>query len=162
MTIKYEYAEDIKKIAEQVIEEVEELKHINLKNIDFVRTSKHISRDYILARCRLLDDLIQFITDKKYIIECPPIFDTLKETTKFIVIEHELYHIPDDEKGLIQHNVGEFMSIIKKYGLNYVNEYELATKKVKKLKEIEKKKKQQEKIEEEKDEIIRGDENDKK
>ena len=151
MTEKFEFAEDIKKIGEKVIKEIEEFKNINLEYVDFVRTSRHLSSDYILAQCRLLDSLTQFLTNKKYIIIIPPIFDTLLDKVKNIVIEHEICHIPTDEenfgKKLIAHNIGEFRSIIQKYGLDYLKEYEEANEKIKKLKEIEKKKKKLEKEE---------------
>ena len=151
MTEKFEFAEDIKKIGEKVIEEIKEFNNLDLEYVDFVRTSKHISGDYVLAQCRLLDNLTQFLTDKKYIIIIPPIFDTLSDKVKNIVVEHEICHIPTDKesfgKKLIAHNIGEFRSIIQKYGLDYLKEYEEASEKIKKLKEIEKKKKKLEKEE---------------
>lgn len=148
MTEKFEFAEDVKEIAQKLVIELEEFKHINIEEIDFVRTTKHISGDYVLAQCRLLDSLMRFLTDKKYCIIIPPVFDTLNDNVKMIVTEHELSHISEDGNKLIAHDIGEFRKIIKKYGLDYVQQVEEAEEKIKKLKEIEKKKKQQEKLEE--------------
>ena len=64
MSEKFEYAEDVKKIAEKLINELEEFKGINVEYVDFVRTTRHISGDYVLAQCRLLDFLTQFLTNK--------------------------------------------------------------------------------------------------
>lgn len=158
MTEKFNYAEDVKKIAGKLIEEIDEFKNINLEYIDFVRTSRHISGDYVLAQCRLLDSLTQFLINKYYIIIIPPVFDTLDEETKKIVTEHEISHIPTDVEDfgnkIIKHDIGEFRKIINKYGLDYVNRVADAEEKIKKLKEIEKKKKQQEKLEKDKDEVV--------
>lgn len=153
--VTYTYAEDIKQIAEELIEQLDEFNNINIEDINFIRTSKHIKSDFVLGQTILLNDLIQFLTGKKFIIQLPPVFDTLTDKQKSIVIEHELHHLPtEDEKGLVQHDIGEFRSIINKYGVDWINIVKESEEKVKKLKEIEKKKKEQEKLEE--DEISKN------
>ena len=153
--INYEYADDVKKIAEQVIKEYEQFKHINIDDIFFIRTSKHIMSGHVLGRTHELIDMVKFLTKKKYIIEIPPVFDTKNDKVKSIIIEHELMHIPiDNKKGLVGHDIEDFKEIIKKYGIEWISELEEAEIKIKSMKEIEKKKKQIKKFEEEKDEIL--------
>ena len=157
MATKYEYAEDVKKIAEELIEKLDKFSHIDIDTINFIRTSKHIKSDFVLGQTMLLNDLMEFLTGKKFIIQVPPVFDTLTKEQKSITIEHELHHLPTkDDKGLIQHDVGEFRVIIDKYGIDWVNVVKESEEKVKKLKEIEKKKKGEEKLEEEKNKIMEG------
>lgn len=157
---KYEYAEDVKEVAEKLIEGEDKFKHIDINDIIFLKTDKHISGGHVLGRTHELINMVQFITDKKYVIEVPPVFYTKNEKVKEIIVKHELMHIPvgkvgEEQKGLVRHDIEDFREIIKEFGMEWIQEVEDAKKKVKKLKEIEKKKKQQKDLEEEKDEIIK-------
>lgn len=135
----YTHAEDIKEIAKKVAKENKDVfSHINFNEVVFCRTTKHISGDYVLARCNLLSDKTTFLTEKKYLIEFPPIFGTLTEEQQKIVVEHELYHIAPESKGLINYDIGEFKAIIDKFGLDWLETYKQSNEKIKLLKEKEK------------------------
>ena len=84
-------------------------------------------------------------------IEFPPVYDTLTTEQQKIVVEHELMHIPVDEKHhLVPHDVGEFKVIIDKYGLDWFETFKKVSEKVKLLKEKEKLEKKERKIKEKK------------
>ena len=134
----YKIANDIRERAIKIIKDVKELNHIVVDNIIFVRTTKHIKGDHVLGCCVFLNDRTQFLSNKKYMVEFPPVFDTLKEKQQDIVIEHELYHIPLEEKGLVEHDIGEFRKIVDKYTLEWFQIYQEAESNIKLLKEKDK------------------------
>ena len=146
MVTTYKIADDIKEVAQKLIKDIDKLNHISINNIVFVRINSHIKGDHILGRTVCLSDRAQFLTNKKYIIEFPPVYDTLKKEQQEVVVEHELMHIPNDEKGLIPHDIGEFREIIRKYGLDWITVISDVEKKVKLLKEKEKIEKKQQKL----------------
>ena len=148
MSTEFKFADDARELAKEVVKDTPELSHIDFEKIVFVRTTKHIKGDYVLAQCVFIPDKLQFISNKTYMIELPPVYDTLNEKQKRIVLEHELYHIPADEKGLIPHSVGEFKCIIDKYGLDWLETFSKANENIKILKEKEKLERKQKKLQE--------------
>lgn len=152
MEEKFIKAEDIKKIAEEVLNISNELKYINLENIEFCRILKQTKQgEHLFAFCQRLSDLSRFICRKDYVLVFYPIFDTLKDEQKKYIVEHEMRHIDPENKKVISHDFAEFRVMVKKFGLDYLEIIEESEEKIKKLKEIEKKKKQQERLEENKE-----------
>lgn len=107
MTIKYIYAEDVKKRAEDIIKTLN-LEYIDLENIAFIRSFNSSSK-YTIARCHALGKAMQIGMKRRtsfYLIEViSEKFDKLTEEKKIKVIIHEIMHIPKTfGGGFIQHN----------------------------------------------------------
>lgn len=123
MRVKYEIAEDVKKLAEEIINLLE-MKHIDINRVIFLRSFG--SKSKAIARCYGLERIWQKALAIKahYIIEViSEKFDKLSQEEKEKVIIHELLHIPKSFSGGFR-------------GHNYAN-----SKRVKKLHEIYKKRK---------------------
>jgi len=150
MVTKYKFAEDIKEQSKELIATIDNLKHIDIEKVVFCRINKHLSGDHVLGQIAFMSDRTQFLTGKKYVIEFPPVFDTLNEQQQNIVIEHELSHIPVEEVGLIPHDIGEFRAIINKYGIDWINTMAESEEKVKLIKQKEKLEKKLQKSKEDK------------
>lgn len=149
MSEKFSEASDIKKIAEDIKNNVSDLVYIDFNNIEFCRILKQTkSGEHLFAFCQRMSDLSRFICKKDYVLVFYPIFDTLKDEQKRYIVEHEMRHIDPENKKVISHDFAEFRVMVKKFGLDYLEILEQSEEKIKKLKEIEKKKKQQEKLEE--------------
>jgi len=107
MGIKYEKAEDIRKIAEEVVLRLN-WSHIDLQNVSFLRSHGSGSRGTI-ARCHALGKAMQMGLDRKgfYLVEViSERFDRMNEEEKIKVIIHELMHIPKCfGGGFIHHNM---------------------------------------------------------
>ena len=147
----YQIADDIAKLAKEVISEYDDLKHVNLDRVVVCRIKKHIKGgDDVLARCVLLNDRTTFLTNKKYMLEFPIVYDSLSDLQKKIIVRHELLHIDPEEKGIIPHQIGEFFSIINEFGMDWINTYKDVNEKIKLLKQKEKIEKKQKKLEESK------------
>ena len=106
MPIKYEIAEDIKKIAEEVVEKLG-WNHIFLEHVAFIRSHGSKSRG-IIARCHALGKAMQLGMGRKkgfYLIEIiSRRFDKLSEDEKIKTIIHELMHIPKSFGGGFKHH----------------------------------------------------------
>ena len=106
MGIKYCEAEDIKKIAEEVINTMN-WNHVILDSIYFLRSVGSSSRGTI-ARCHALSKPMQIALKRRgfYLIEViHERFDKLSNEEKTKVIIHELMHIPKTfGGGFIHHN----------------------------------------------------------
>jgi predicted metallopeptidase len=104
--IKYCEAEDIKKIAEEVINTMN-WNHVILDSIYFLRSVGSSSRGTI-ARCHALSKPMQIALKRRgfYLIEViHERFDKLSNEEKTKVIIHELMHIPKTfGGGFIHHN----------------------------------------------------------
>jgi len=105
MPIKYEEAEDIRRIAEEVVKTLN-LNHIQLDNVGFLRSRGSSSRGTI-ARCHALSKPLQLGMKRKafYTVEIlAEKFDKMSEDDKIKVIIHELMHIPWSFGGGFKHH----------------------------------------------------------
>ena len=105
MPIKYEEAEDIKRIAEEIVKTLK-LGHIQLENVAFLRSRGSSSRGTI-ARCHALSRPLQIGLKRKgfYLIEIiSERFDKMSENDKIKTIIHELMHIPFSFGGGFKHH----------------------------------------------------------
>lgn len=105
MGIKYCDAEDIKKIAEEVID-VMGWSHVILDSVYFLRSIGSSSRGTI-ARCHALSKPMQIALKRRgfYLIEViHERFDKLSDEMKVRVIIHELMHIPKTFGGGFIHH----------------------------------------------------------
>ncbi len=105
MGIKYKIAEDIKEIAEEIVDKLGWL-HIRLEDVGFVRSFGSKSRGTI-ARCHAMGKAMQVALDRRgfYLIEViSERFDKLPEDEKIKVLIHELMHIPKSFGGGFKHH----------------------------------------------------------
>ena len=105
MPIKYEEAEDIRRIAEEIVKTLN-LNHIQLDNVGFLRSRGSSSRGTI-ARCHALSKPLQLGMKRKafYTVEIlAEKFDKMNEDEKTKIIIHELMHIPWSFGGGFKHH----------------------------------------------------------
>jgi len=103
--IKYHQANDIKKIAEEIVRTLN-WNHIKIDDVGFIRSFGSSSRGTI-ARCHAMGKAMQLALNRKgfYIIEIiSEKFDRLPEDEKTKVIIHELMHIPKSFGGGFKHH----------------------------------------------------------
>lgn len=96
--MKYEYAPDIQKIAEEI--SVMMFPHIKIDRVKCFRSSGSSSKRTI-ARCHALGKLMQLAVGVKayYALEFLERFEKLSEEDKLKTIIHELMHIPQTFGG---------------------------------------------------------------
>ena len=105
MPIKYQKADDIKKIAEEVVNKLRWV-HIRLDDVAFLRSFDSKSRRTI-ARCHALGKAMQIGLARKgfYLVEViAERFDKLSDEEKTKTIIHELMHIPKTFGGGFKHH----------------------------------------------------------
>jgi predicted metallopeptidase len=104
--MKYEYAEDLQKTAEEISKML--FPHVDLSNIKCYRSVGTSSRGTI-ARCHALNKIMQKAIGIKaiYVLEfLVERFEKLSEEDKLKVIIHELMHIPKTfGGGFVHHDV---------------------------------------------------------
>jgi predicted metallopeptidase len=102
--MKYEFALDIQKIAEEISKIL--FPHVRIGNVKCYRSYGTSSRRTI-ARCHALGKLMQKAIDKEafYVLEfLSERFDKLDEEERIKVIIHELMHIPICFGGGFKHH----------------------------------------------------------
>lgn len=118
MYVRYENAEDVKKLAEEIVTALE-MNHIDMKRVFFVRSFG--TKTNAIARCHGLGRIWQHALGIKahYIIEViSEKFDKLSEEERERVIIHELLHIPKSfGGGLRGHNYATSKKIKKLHEL---------------------------------------------
>lgn len=102
--MKYEYAEDLKKRAEEIVR-ILGLSYIDMSRVEFLRSFGSSSRRTI-ARCHALGKLMQKAMKTKafYAVEFLERFDKMKMEEQDKVIIHELIHIPKTFGGGFRHH----------------------------------------------------------
>jgi predicted metallopeptidase len=104
--MKYEYAEDLQKTAEEISKML--FPHVDLNNMKCYRSYGTSSRGTI-ARCHALNKIMQKAIGIKavYVLEfLVERFEKLSEEDKLKVIIHELMHIPKTfGGGFVHHDV---------------------------------------------------------
>lgn len=102
--MKYEFAEDLQKIAEDVSKKI--FPHVDISRIKCFRSFGTSSR-YTIARCHALEKLMQKALGIKaiYVLEfLSERFDKLSNKEQLKVIIHELMHIPKTFGGGFKHH----------------------------------------------------------
>ena len=106
MPIKYQIAEDIQKVAEELTSYL--FPHVRLDSVVCLRSFGSKSRGTI-ARCHALGKAMQIALDRRgfYVIEViSERFDKMGEVEKTKVLIHELMHVPKTfGGGFIHHNI---------------------------------------------------------
>jgi len=117
MGIKYQDAEDIQRIAGEIVTKLN-WKHIDLNSVYFLRSYGSCSRGTI-ARCHSLSKPLQLALKRTgfYLIEViSERFDKMSEEDKIRVIIHELMHIPKTfGGGFIHHHMVNDRSVERVY-----------------------------------------------
>lgn len=117
--MKYEFAQDIQKIAEEI--SIILFPYIKIENVKSFRSYGTSSRRTI-ARCHALGKLMQKALNIKahYVLEfLSERFDRLNEEEKIKVIIHELMHIPKSFGGGFKHHDFVCERNINKYYKEY-------------------------------------------
>lgn len=118
MRVRYENAEDVKRLAEEIVTTLE-MDYIDLKRVAFVRSFG--TKTNAVARCHGLGRIWQHALGIKahYVIEIiSEKFDKLSQEEKEKVIIHELLHIPKSfGGGLRGHDHANFRKVRKLHSL---------------------------------------------
>jgi len=116
-----ELANDIRDLAESVIDEKARHSHLRTKKDKIIyfyddKPRKWIGR--VIKRSKI-DQLLHGIEVAMLI--CKPLWDELTDEQKKCVVDHELCHIEENEKTgetkIIDHDLQEFYCIVNDYGL---------------------------------------------
>lgn len=116
---KYVIDNEVKEVARQLIKE-NNIFFIDIEKVVFVKIDKDIKSGDVLGRCALISDRNYFLHGKRFFIEFPPAFYELDKVNQRRVIHHELLHIHPDGDKLRDHDIQEFIEIMKAYGIEYV------------------------------------------
>jgi len=105
--ISYEFAPDIMKVAEDLINTLsQELGHIDINSISCIRSFNSSARRTI-ARCHALSKVMQLSLGRKgfYVLEfLSERFDKMPEEERIKVVLHELMHVPRAFGGGFKHH----------------------------------------------------------
>lgn len=108
----WEDAPDLKEMAARIIEKREEVRHVDIEEVLFLRELD--TKPPAVARCwRLVGHPIGALTKARFAITiywqwC----DALSENQLKILLLHEMMHIPPVGDKLVQHNVQDFREIL--------------------------------------------------
>ena len=108
----FQAAPDIAEIARQLVTQVEAVSHVDLEDVLFFRELE--TTPPALAACFNLQlHPIGFFTPAKYVIvlywlRC----DYLTDNQLVMLVYHELLHIPERGKRLVDHDVKDFRSVL--------------------------------------------------
>lgn len=122
----FEVADDIRELAEKVIEKMPELHHIieyEIK-VGYVRAweNKRANGKTVFADCtKVTGRYLAYLPYDFVITVYEPNACILSDNQKKILLLHELKHITLGEKGLTirPHDIEDFESILKRYGVNW-------------------------------------------
>ena len=117
--MRYEFAEDLQKQAEEISRML--FPHVDLSNIKCYRSYGTSSRGTI-ARCHALNKIMQKAIGIKavYVLEfLTERFEKMDEEEKLKVIIHELMHIPKTFGGGFQHHDFVTEKNVNKYYMEY-------------------------------------------
>jgi predicted metallopeptidase len=108
----FEEAVDLQKIAKKLIAGVENVDHVDIDEVLFLREFE--TKPKHLAKCyKLGDHPIGFFTDKKYcIVFYWACCDYMSAAQMTVLVLHELMHIPSKDDKLIDHDVQDFRAIL--------------------------------------------------
>jgi predicted metallopeptidase len=143
MNKEFTVSEDLKKLAEKVIQE-KKLDYLNNVRITYLLVLPQISKTCI-ARCIKAGRELEYFAESDYIIEfSQDIWEKVDDKIKEIVIYHELLHIllKTSKKGetqyrILDHNVKDFSQIISKYGIDWFNSLQVMTSSIRDLETTE-------------------------
>jgi len=117
--MKYEFAPDLQKIAEEISELL--FPHVDIQRVKCFRSYGTSSRRTI-ARCHALGKIMQKAIDTKafYVLEfLSERFDKLDNEEKIKIILHELMHIPKTFGGGFKHHGFVCEKSVNKYYQEY-------------------------------------------
>ena len=109
----WEEAHDLKEMAAKIIAARDEVAHVEVDRVLFLRELETKPKS-AMARCyRLTNHPIGFFTDKPFAIVlywqwC----DYLSENQLKILLLHEMMHIPPTGDMLVQHDVQDFRAVL--------------------------------------------------
>lgn len=122
----YEVADDVRELAEKVIQKMPELHHIiefEIK-VGYVRAweNKRANGKTVFAECKKITGTYLAYLPYDFIVTVyEPNICIFNDNQKKILLLHELKHIMLGEKGLTirPHDIEDFESVLGRYGLNW-------------------------------------------
>ena len=128
----FEVSADLKKLGEQVIND--QKIDVYPAKLEFLLVYPNVTKS-VAGRCIRTGKELKFFSGFDYLIEMSgELWDTLDDKTKAILMEHELKHVcpvMNEKSGewefkLRDHDVQDFSSIIKKYGVDWISTVKLS------------------------------------
>jgi len=129
---EFQVSQELETLAEKIIKD--EGMEIYPSEISYLLVYPNISKT-VAGRCIRTGKELKFFSGKDYLIEISgELWDTLDASARKILMEHELRHIMpvmNNKTGewkfeLRNHDIMEFSSIIKKYGINWIDKVKLS------------------------------------
>ena len=131
---KKEFIEDpsLITLANKVIN-TNKMDYLNQIRIRYVLVDQYISKT-VVGKCVKASKELKHFAEMDYIIELSKdVWDKIDDETKEIVMYHELLHIlltvnkdGDLTTKIFDHDIKDFSSIIKKYGVDWFKEFKFA------------------------------------
>ena len=126
-------SEELVSVANKVIAD-NSLDYLTQVHIQYVLVDMYISNTCI-AKCVKANKELKFFAGIDYIVEfSKDVWDNVTEETQELIMLHELLHIllsvnkdGDLVTKLMQHDIQDFSTIIKKHGVDWIKELKLAT-----------------------------------
>ncbi len=120
--------DDLEVMANEVIQE-HKMDYLNNVKIKYVLVHPYISKT-VAGKCIKANAELKHWSGAEYVIEFSEnVWEALKEDVRKILMLHELKHIlltTNDKTGefqykILPHDVADFLSIIEKYGVDWIN-----------------------------------------
>lgn len=127
-TKEYRQADDVKKVAEKVIED--KGLDLNMCKIAYVKVYPNLSKTKV-GECRVANRREHFFSGADYIISMSgDIWDELDDDRRYILTWHELMHVHpeyNEKKGewnykVRNHDIEDFAKIIEEHGADWFSE----------------------------------------
>jgi predicted metallopeptidase len=114
----YEEAPDLKCVASQLVDAIDQIAHIEVDDVLFMRETETTPK--FLAKCyRFNDHPICFFTDKAFaIVVYQSNVDHMTQEQMQLLLLHEMMHIPATGERLVDHDVKDFRAILE-FGLDW-------------------------------------------
>lgn len=110
---EFRQSQELHNIALKLVRRIDRVSHINVKEILFL--DELITTPKALARCFIFGDHpITFIIPQKYcIVRYMANCEYLSAEQTYILVLHELMHIPLEGNKVIDHDVKDFVALLK-------------------------------------------------
>lgn len=120
----FETADDLRELAEKIIDKMPEVQHIKEFDIKvgYVRSyESKPGKKVVFADCRKITGVYTAYLPYDFIITLYPEADMLTENQKKIVMLHELKHIDIGEQGFTirPHDIEDFKGILERFGISW-------------------------------------------
>lgn len=117
-------APDLRDLAEKVIAKREDLAHVDIAEVIFLwelETKPKAQGGTVMARCYSIEDHpIGVFTPARFaIVFYQRSMEWMSDRQQAILMWHELKHIPEKGKKLVNHDVQDFYAVLREAGLDW-------------------------------------------